>query len=220
MWYAITWLTEAVKDRQQNRTFVTDFKFVANEINWQAMNGAYDFQIEETSCEKEFGLTPEILADMQAILDEPVDTDPIIDWVQQMESKQRADEHQWWAERYARIFEEARQRAFRHSLEPVGFKRTVSIEAQKELAQLNIQHAIHQLMNGRENELIYIALPNDEAITLRQFHGTRENGYMIGHVFIEVAYKNKRIIKSYYTIRTWLEKMQNMPISSLASLSI
>ena len=224
MWYAITWLTAANKDRQHNRTFVTDFQYVTTEINYAMQTyDAYDFQIEETSFEKEFGITEETCRAIEEILNEP-DEDPIVDWVEAYEAQQKAETAAWFQAKQLDWMKAAAKKTFwMERGKTISTRRApvqLSINAEIELAQMNIKRALVQLFNARDNEAIIIMLPNDEALSLTQFKGTRENGYMIGHVFIRVQYKSNTVTKSYYSVKEWLTKMQNMPISALAEMHI
>lgn len=94
----------------------------------------------------------------------------------------------------------------------------ICVESQIELALHDINRVMQEISSHKDNHEAVIALPNGQQVTFKKFTGSRENGYQIGLVYMQVDNGEERKVRSYRTTINWLEQMKRMPISALADL--
>lgn len=132
----------------------------------------------------------------------------------------KESEAEYWQNKANKAMKEAAKACLIKSISPKPVKVVgpeFTFEAQIALAASNIKRALEKLQSC-DNDTIIIMLPGDEALSLKRFKGTRENGYQINHFYVEVAYKTNHKVGSWFTVNHWLQNHENKPISELAKM--
>ena len=106
-----------------------------------------------------------------------------------------------------------------HGLRIRAAEAPICVETQIELALYDINRIMQEIASHRDNHETTIALPNGQQVTFKKFTGSRENGYQIGLVYMQVDNGTERKVRSYRTTINWLEQMKHMPISALAQMN-
>jgi hypothetical protein len=173
-------------------------------------NLEYDF--DTTEIEKSYKAFCKAVATITAEDDDEEEFDPIEAF--------KESEAEYWQNKANKIMTAAAKACLIKSISPKPVKVVgpeFGIEAQIALAASNIKRALEKLQSC-DNDTIIIMLPGDEALSLKRFKGTRENGYQINHFYVEVAYKANHKIGSWFTVNHWLQNHENKPISELAKM--
>lgn len=156
-------------------------------------------------------------AGAQAMLDtDDIDDDIVGAAVAQMEAEDKAFVAAFYEKAIKEAF--AKTRFNEHGLYIRASLAPMCVESQINLALYDINRVMQEISSHRDNHEAIIALPNGQQVTFKKFTGSRENGYQIGLVYMEVDNGEERKVRSYRTTINWLEQMKKMPISALADL--
>lgn len=157
-------------------------------------------------------------AGAQAMLDaDDVDDDIVGATVAEMAAEDKAFVAAFYDKAIKEAF--AKTRFNEHGLYIRATLAPICVESQIELALYDINRIIQEIGNHRDNHEAVIALPNGQQVTFKKFTGSRENGYQIGLVYMQVDNGTERKVRSYRTTINWLEQMKRMPISALAQMN-
>lgn len=149
--------------------------------------------------------------------DDDIDDDIVGAAVAEMEAEDKAFVAAFYEKAIKEAF--AKTRFNEHGLYIRAAVAPICVESQIELALYDINRLIAEISNHRDNHEAIITLPNGQSLTFKKFTGSRENGYMIGLVYIQVDNGTERKVRCYRTTMDWLEQMKKMPISALAQMN-
>lgn len=185
----------------------------------QLMHNATKFDISTNNSDDDFDQAVkdfnEFIEDL-TFDDDDEDDDIVEKTVKALEEEARSELKAFYAKLIQESFHKILLNERKYDLKTCQF--VISPVTAIHMSDININRILQEISSNCDNHKAMITLPNGRTLSFKKFTGSRDNGYQIGLVYIQVDNGQETKVRSYRTTIDWLEQMKQKPITELVNL--